>query len=293
MFKRTIGDWIFESINILILCILVIVMLYPLLFALFASFSDPAQLMLQKGILLLPLKPYSNYAYWAVFNNDRIMIGYRNTFIYLTIGLSINLVFTSMAAYSLSLKHLMLRNGIMFAFTFTMLFSGGIIPTYIQVYNLGMVDTLWAMVLPGAINTMNLIIMRTGFAAIPDSLSEAAKIDGANDIDIFAKIVLPLSKPVIAVMCLYYGVYHWNSWFPASMYLRSSSNYPLQIVLRDILIQNSTDVLMSGTAGDDRFSISETIKYATIIVSTLPILLVYPFLQKYFTKGIMIGAIKG
>lgn len=293
MNKRTTGDWIFETINIIVLSLLVVVMLYPYAYAIFASFSNPSQLLLHKGLLLRPLKPYSFDAYSAVFNDARISSGYRNTFVYLILGVSINLLLTSMAAYTLSLKHLMLRNAIMFAFTFTMLFSGGIIPTYIQVYNLRMVDKIWAMVLPSAINTMNLIIMRTGFSAIPDSLKESAKIDGANDISIFTRIVLPLSVPIIAVMLLYYGVFHWNSWFPAAMYLRTSSKYPLQIILREILIQNSVDELMSGNVGDDRVSIAETIKYATIIVATVPILLVYPFLQKYFTKGIMIGAIKG
>ena len=285
---------LFTVINSLFLVFLMTVMLYPFLHAVFASLSNPTKLLLHKGFLFSPLPPISFKAYLAVFMDPRIASGYRNTLIYLSLGTTINMAFTSMAAYTLSLRGLMLRNPLMFAITFTMLFSGGMIPTYIQVYNLGLVNTMGAMVLPQAINTMNLIIMRTYFQGIPDSLRESAKIDGANDVFIFVRIILPLSIPVIAVMLLYYGVYHWNSWLPAAMYLRKPSQYPLQIILRDILITNSTDAMMSGGAtGSDKYSISETIKYATIMVSTIPILLVYPFLQKHFTKGIMIGAIKG
>jgi putative aldouronate transport system permease protein len=284
---------IFPVLNGLFLIFLMIAMLYPFIHAIFASFSDPQKLLLHNGFLLIPIRPYSFDAYIAVFKDARIATGYRNTLIYLSLGTFINILLTSMAAYTLSLRRLMLRNIIMFAITFTMLFSGGMIPTYIQVYNLRLVNTLWAMVLPNAINTFNLIVMRTYFQGIPESLRESARIDGANDIRIFARIILPLATPVLAVMLLYYGVYHWNSWFPAAMYLRRSSQYPLQIVLRDILIINSTDIMTSGSVGSDKYSISETIKYATIIVSTVPILLIYPFLQKYFTKGVMIGAIKG
>jgi len=248
---------------------------------------------MHRGFLFAPIPPLSFSAYRAVFQDARIISGYRNTLIYLTLGTIINIVFTSMAAYTLSLPRLMLRDFIMFGFTFTMLFSGGMIPTYIQVYNLHMVNTMWAMVLPGAINTMNLIIMRTYFQGIPESLRESAKIDGANDIFIFIRIILPLSTPVIAVILLYYGVYHWNSWLPAAIYLHRSSQYPLQLILRDILLSNDTNAMNDATAGSDRYSIAETLKYATIMVSTVPILLVYPFLQKYFTKGVMIGAIKG
>jgi len=294
MLNKKNGIGIFPLLNTVFLVFLMIVMLYPFLYAVFASVSNPAKLILHKGLLLSPIKPLSFDAYLAVFKDQRILNGYKNTIIYLCLGTMINMVFTSMAAYTLSIKSLMLRNPIMFAITFTMLFSGGMIPTYIQVYNLKMVNTLWAIVLPTAVNTMNLIIMRTYFQGIPESLRESAKIDGANDILIFVRIILPLSVPVLAVMILYYGVFHWNSWLPAAIYLRTPGKYPLQIVLRDILIQNSTDLMMGGGAtGSEQYSISETLKYATIIVSTVPILLIYPFLQKHFTKGIMIGAIKG
>jgi putative aldouronate transport system permease protein len=289
--KNTIS--IFPIINATFLFFLMLVMLYPFIHAVFASFSNPGKLILHKGLLISPLAPVSLDAYKAVFQDSRITTGYRNTLVYLTLGTFLNISLTSMAAYTLSLPRLMFRNFIMFAITFTMLFSGGMIPTYIQVYNLGIVNTMWAMILPNAINTINLIIMRTYFQGIPESLRESARIDGANDILIFVRIILPLSTPVLAVILLYYGVYHWNSWLPAAMYLRRPAQYPLQIILRDILLINSTDIMMSASAGSDRYSISETIKYATIIVSTVPILMVYPLLQKYFTKGVMIGAIKG
>jgi len=284
---------VFPIFNSLFLIVLMVVMSYPFIHAILASISNPNELIMHKGLLLYPITPLSVEAYKAVFQDARIVSGYRNTLLYLTVGTSINIVLTSMAAYTLSLPKLMLRDFIMFGITFTMLFSGGMIPTYIQVYNLHLVNTMWAMVLPSAINTMNLIIMRTYFQGIPESLRESAKIDGANDIFIFVRIILPLSTPVIAVIVLYYGVYHWNSWLPAAMYLRKSAQYPLQIILRDILLVNDTNSMMSATAGADRYSISESLKYATIIVSTVPILIIYPLLQKYFTKGVMIGAIKG
>jgi len=174
----------------------------------------------------------------------------------------------------------------------TMFFQGGLIPTYLLVSNLGLVDTPWAMIIPGAINTWNLIIMRTSFQAVPASLEESAKIDGANEWTIMWRIILPLSIPVMAVMVLFYAVGHWNAWFNAMIYLRDRNLYPLQLILREILITNSTDSMMTNASGVDKMPISETIKYATIMVATIPILVLYPFLQKYFVKGVMIGALK-
>ena len=179
----------------------------------------------------------------------------------------------------------------MFFIVFTMFFSGGLIPMYLLMQNLSLINTRWAMWLPGMIGTTNLIIMRTSFKAIPSSLEESARIDGANDFVILYRVIVPLSKPVIAVMLLYYGVGHWNSWFNAMIYLQDRNLYPLQLILREILIDSTTDVIELG--GDDSEPIAQTIKYATIMVATVPILCVYPFLQKYFVKGVMIGAIKG
>jgi putative aldouronate transport system permease protein len=180
----------------------------------------------------------------------------------------------------------------MFMIVVTMFFQGGLIPTYLLVSNLGLVDTPWAMIIPGAINTWNLIIMRTSFQAVPASLEESAKIDGANEWTIMWRIILPLSIPVMAVMVLFYAVGHWNAWFNAMIYLRDRNLYPLQLILREILITNSTDSMMTNASGVDKMPISETIKYATIMVATIPILVLYPFLQKYFVKGVMIGALK-
>jgi putative aldouronate transport system permease protein len=179
-----------------------------------------------------------------------------------------------------------------FIIVFTMFFSGGLIPNYLTVMNLGLIDSRWAIILPSAISTYNMIIMRTSFSSIPDSLEESATIDGANDITILTCIILPLSLPIIAVMVLFYGVSHWNSWFSAMFYLRSRTLYPLQLILREILITNSIDNMTTDVSAMDKEPIGESIKYATIMVATLPVLFIYPFLQKYFVKGVMIGAIK-
>jgi putative aldouronate transport system permease protein len=186
----------------------------------------------------------------------------------------------------------MLKNPIMMLIVFTMFFSGGLIPNYLLVSELGMLNTRWALIIPGAISTYNLIIMRTSFQGIPASLEESAKIDGANDFTILFRIILPLSLPIVSVMILFYGVSHWNAWFNALLYLRDRDLYPLQLVLREILITNSTDSMTTGASDIDKALISETIKYAAIIVATVPVLFLYPFLQKYFVKGVMIGAVK-
>jgi putative aldouronate transport system permease protein len=200
---------------------------------------------------------------------------------------------TILGAYALSRKNVKLSQPIMFAITFTMLFSGGLIPLFLLVRNLGMINSRLSIIIPTAINVYNMIILRTNFQAIPDSLEESAQIDGANDFTILVRIALPLSKAAIAVMVLYYGVANWNSWFPAMVYLRNRNLYPLQLILREILITNNIDTMITGADAGDRAPIGVAIQYATIIVSTLPILAIYPFVQKYFVKGVMIGAIKG
>ena len=291
--KRSRGEVIFEVLNTAFLSLLMIVALYPFLYVVFASFSSPGALSRHRGLLFAPLE-FSTVAYEAVFKNPNILSGYGNTMLYLAVGLVINMVMTIIGAYALSRKTLYLRNGIMFAIVFTMLFSGGMIPNYILVRELKLMDSLWALTIPYAINTTNLIIMRTAFAQLPDSLEESAKIDGANDLVILARIAVPLAQATIMVLVLYYAVYHWNSWFPAAIYMRSRTKWPLQLILREILIENQTDSMMGGTAGgNDRVLLDATIKYATIIIATVPILVAYPMLQKYFIKGVMIGAIKG
>lgn len=290
--KRTIGDRAFDVFNYALLTFLMIITLYPFLYVVFASLSSPEELASNTGLLLKPLG-FSFGAYVAVLKNPMIIIGYKNTLFYVVTGTIYNVIMTALGAYVLSRKNFFWKKYIMGMVVFTMFFGGGLIPSFLLVKSLGLYNTVWALIIPGAISTMNMIIMKTSFEGIPAGLEESAKIDGANDISILFKIILPLSMPVIAVMILYYGVGHWNSWFGALIYLRNKNLYPLQLVLREILISSSMNEMLQGTVDSDKQSLSETIKHATIIVATLPILLVYPFLQKYFVKGVMIGALKG
>lgn len=291
MVKESLGDRLFEKTLILILLLICGLVLYPVILVVSSSFSDPVMVMANR-VVLWPVKPtLVNYKY--VFNYREIWRGYINTIIYATVGTAINVFMTTLSAYPLSRKDFYGRNLFMGIFVFTMFFSGGMIPGYLLIKNLGLLNTMWALILPGMISTWNLIIVRTFFqSSIPMEMQEAAFIDGATDFGVYTKIVLPLSAPIIAVMTLFYGVGHWNSWFPALLYLSERSKYPLQIILREILIQSSTQE-MSGGAVMDQEIIGEGIKYATMVVATLPILCLYPFLQKYFVKGVMVGAIKG
>ena len=291
MRKNTFSRNLFLGIDVLIMIVLMVMCLYPILYVLFASLSDSGELMAYNGLLLKPIG-LNLEAYKAVFKNPMIGKGYINTIIILVSGLFINLVMTTLAAYFLSKKNIMLKNFIMVLMLFTMYFSGGLIPSYITIKSLGLYNSLLALILPGAISTYNLIIMRTSFQGIPSGLEEAAYLDGAGHLSIIWNVILPLSKAIIAVMVLYYGVAHWNSWFGASIYLSDRNKYPLQLILREILLQNDVSN-MAGSSGGDEYSIAESIKYAVIIVATAPILCIYPFLQKYFVKGVMIGALKG
>jgi putative aldouronate transport system permease protein len=290
--KKSKGEKIFTGFNVLFMLFIMIVTLYPILHVFFASFSDSDLLMAHRGVLLKPIG-FTASAYTMVFKNPMIVRGYINTLIVVVGGVIINIFMTSLGAYVLSRKNVPWKNAVMFFIVFTMFFSGGLIPFYFTVKQLHIDNTYWALILPGAISTFNLIIMRTSFAAIPDSLEESARIDGASHYTILWKIVMPLSKPVIAVMVLYYAVGHWNSWFNAMIFLKDRSLYPLQLILREILIQNDTASMTQGVGAMDQEAIGESIKYAVIVVATLPILCVYPFLQKYFVKGVMIGAVKG
>lgn len=290
--KRTIGEKLFDSLNVLLMVLLIIITLYPLWHVLNASLSDSNRLMAHSGLLLLP-DGFNLDSYKLVLSNPSILSGYRNTLVIVVLGTALNLLFTILGAYTLSRKSFMLRNPIMLAIVFTMFFNGGIIPTYLLINNtLHLGDNLLALIVPGLVSSYNLIIMRTAFQGISESLLESARIDGAGELRILWRIVVPLSMPVIAVMLLFYGVGHWNSWFSAILYIRDRDLYPLQLVLREILIQNSTDSMTTSAAMGDKEAIGESVKYATVMVATLPILFIYPFLQKYFVKGVMIGAIK-
>lgn len=283
----------FNVFNIIFMLCMIVITLYPLLYVAFASMSDSNELMKHSGLLLKPVG-FSWAAYKAVFKNPNILQGYKNTIIVLISSVTVSMFLTCLAAYVLSRKNVLFNGVITFIIMFTMFFSGGMIPTYLLVNNLGLTNTYWALILPTAISTYNMIIMRTGFAAIPESLEESAKIDGANHFTILFKIVIPLAKPTMAVIVLYYAVACWNSWFNAMIYLQKRRDLqPLQLILRGILIENDTSNMQDGNVGQDTESIAESIKYAVIVVATLPILAIYPFLQKYFIKGIMIGAVKG
>ncbi|MGG4095240.1 carbohydrate ABC transporter permease [Paenibacillus lautus] len=289
--SKSISEVLFDSANVILLCLLSIVTLYPFLYVLFASISTPAEFVQHRGILLWP-KGFSLDSYRMVFENPNIIRSYMNTIFYVVVGTTLNILMTALGAYGLSRKNVMWKSTIMMLIVMTMFFDGGLIPKYLLVKNMGLIDTYWALIIPSAMTTWNLIIMRTAFQGVPEALEESARIDGASDWTILFRIIIPLSLPVIAVMVLFYGVWHWNKWFDALIYLRDRDLFPLQLILREILIQNDTSSMMTSVGGGDRMPVGETIKYATIMVATLPILFLYPFLQKYFVKGVMIGAIK-
>jgi len=297
--KESRSDKIFNVVNVSIMILVLIIELYPLIFVVSASISNP-DLVNRGEVWLLP-KDISFEGYIRVFRDKEIWTGYRNTVFYTVLGTIINLFVTLPAAYSLSRKDFYGRNFFTAIFTFTMFFSGGLIPTYLIIKGLGLRDTIWAMLLPGAASMYNIIVTRTFFQSnIPNELREAAEIDGCSNTRLFLTIVLPLSTPIIAVMALFYGVGHWNSYFSALIYLSKRELYPLQLFLREILILNemSTEMLMNATGEEiealaKQAKIADMIKYAIIIVSSAPVLMAYPFIQKYFVKGIMVGAIKG
>ena len=287
--NRTAGD---RALNVTVYVLVTsfcVLCLYPMLHVLCASFSDPMLLSLHSGLMFWPAG-FSLKGYDVILHNPNIWNGYRNTILYMLLGTAINMALTTPGAYVLCRKGWPGRRFFMFMFVFTMYFSGGMIPTFLVVKELRMYNTFWALLLPTAINTWNMIVMRTSFSTVPDALWESAYLDGANDIQILWRIFVPLSKATIAVMILFYAVGHWNSWFPAMLYLQDSKKYPLQLLLRDILINNS-----SGGVVEDAEAqyLKELIKYSTIIVATVPILMIYPFAQKYFMKGVMLGSVKG
>jgi len=282
---------LFDAANVALMFVLMAVTLYPMLYVLFASFSDPVLLANEKGVLLRPVG-FSTEAYELVFQNPQIWNGFKNTFLYVGVGTVFSLTCTALGAYTLSRKGLFWNKPILMLVVFTMFFSGGLIPLFLLVKGLGLMNTLWAVILPNAISAYNLIVMRTFFQGISEELIESARMDGANDAVIFVKIVLPLSWAVISVIGLFYAVSEWNSWFNAAIFLRERTKYPLQLLLREILVQNQVDYSMISTAEMDSMLAKRMIKYSAIIVSTVPILFVYPFLQKYFVKGVMIGSLK-
>lgn len=285
MWRRKITP--FTIVNTIILLIVAFVTVYPFVYMIAVSLSSDIYVM--KGQVNLWPKEFTLKNYEHVLSDSRIGRGYLNTLLYVSLGTFVSLLVTAMGAYALSKSRLIFRKAFMLLIVFTILFSGGMIPTFLVVKNLGLVDTIWAMILPTAVSTWNLIIMRTFFSSIPTELEEAGKMDGLNDIGIFTRIVLPLSKPVLATIGLFYAVGIWNNFMSPLLYLRNDALYPLQVVLRNmVLVEQMADV-----SSGDAIIVAESLKYATIMASTIPILLLYPFLQKYFVKGVMIGSMKG
>ncbi len=292
MNKRTTGERIFTVLNSMVLVIIVFISLYPLWHVMVASFSENTEVLRHRGLMLWPVGHMNLDAYNVVFQNPMVLRGYGNTLFVVVMGCFINIIMTCIAAYVLSRHEFMWRRFLTAMIVITMYFSGGLIPFYFTVKELGLNGTLWALIIPVAINPFNLIILRTSFEGVPNSLVESARIDGARHFTVLFRIVVPLSLPSIAVIILYYGVAHWNNWFHAMIFLQTArEKYPLQLILREILLQNT---MQDSTAinMDNRPDIGETVRYALIMVATVPILFVYPFLQKYFVKGVLIGAVK-
>ncbi|GIP27167.1 sugar ABC transporter permease [Paenibacillus sp. J23TS9] len=292
--KEAGSDRLFTIMNYLVLTLIMIIVLYPLVYVVSASFSSSSAV-LSGRVWLWPVEPTLD-GYRAVFKNGMVVRGFMNTLFYTVAGTGINLLFTVLAAYPLSRKDFRGRNVFMLLFVFTMMFNGGLIPTYLLVKNLGMIDTVWSMLIPAALSVWNVIIMRTYFqTTIPGELLEASQLDGCTDFRFLLRIVLPLSGPILAVIALFYAVGHWNQYFNAMIFLKRADLYPLQLILRDILVQNEINIDMLGDAktAAARQGLRELLKYSLIVVTSVPLLVVYPFVQKFFVKGVMIGSIKG
>lgn len=288
--KKSKADIVMDVVVYSFLLAFALICLYPVWYVIAASFADGTELAKHSGIFLWP-ENFVTGAYKMVFENRLFMNGFFNSIKILVVALPINIIMTLFCGYFLSCSGMLFKKPIAYLIMFTMFFSGGLIPRYLNMKDLGLIDNFWVLVLPTALNVYNAIICKTAIEAIPESLKESAYIDGANDIRIIFNIIVPLLKPTLAVLLLYYGVAHWNSWFPASIYIKDSANLPVQNILRDILLQNTE---LSGAGSGDEYNMyAETIRYVAIVVSTFPVMCIYPFLQKYFAKGAMIGAVKG
>ena len=293
--KKISQDKVVYVVNYILLGLLAIAVLYPLIYIVSCSFSSGDALMAGR-VKLLPVE-FTLLSYKTVFEYESIWTGYLNSIIYTVVGTVISIVLTIFAAYPLSRDDFRGGNILMKLFLFTMLFSGGLVPTYLLVKNLGLIDTMWAVVLPTAVNAYNMIVARTFFKqTIPKDLQEAAELDGCSDFKFFTKIVVPLSTPIIAVLCLWVAIGLWNGYFNPLIYINSEDKYPLQLILRRILLMAQVD--FGNSAVDPRVVmenqyLSQMLRYGTIIISSLPLMLIYPFVQKYFVKGVMIGAVKG
>ena len=287
-------DKVFNCVDIFVLLSVLLIIAYPLYFVVIASFSDP-NLVSTGKIWLLP-RGIQSEGYTMLLQTKNVWVGYKNTFIYTVVGTAINMLVTLPAAFVLSNPRFPSRHVVMFLYTFAMIFQGGIVPTYLIVKELGMLDTIWALTIPNAYNVFNLIVARTFFETLPSDLTDAATIDGCNYFQLFLRVILPLSGAMTSVLLLYYGVAHWNNYFNALIYIRTNSKYPLQVYLRDILILN--EKLANSDSGDPNYQekmriMGELIKYGAVVIATLPLMIIYPLIQKNFKKGVLIGAVKG
>lgn len=286
--KKKTSDIVMDAVIYTLLIMLTLVTLYPIWYVIVASFSTSTDIAIKGSALLWP-DPIDLGAYKMVFQDQKIMKGFRNSVLVLAGSLPLNLTLTLFCGYFMSCTGMFWKKTITSVILFTMFFGGGLIPNVMNIKDLGLYDTIWALIIPGAVTVTNSIICKTSIEAVPDSLKESAMLDGATDFQIIFKIIVPLIKATLAVLTLYYGVSHWNAWFNASVYLKGNEWLPVQNVLRNILLANSE----AAELGNDFNAYYDTIKYAAIVVSTLPIMCVYPFLQKYFAKGALVGAVKG
>ncbi len=291
--KKSKGDRAFDITLVVISILIILVIAYPLYFVVIASFSQP-EAVLGGKLRFLPVG-FNLESYQMVLTEPKVWTGYRNTILYTVLGTCINLVLTTLTAYPLSRKDMPFRGILTFVASFTMLFGGGMIPVYLVVRGLKLTDSIWAMVIPNALATYNMLVMKNYFqSSIPEELQEAAAIDGCGHFGTLIRVVLPLSAPIMAVIVLFYAVGHWNAFFNAIIYLRNQDLFPLQVVLRDILLQNSLEAVGGDLTGMyEKVMRGESMKYALIIVASAPVIMLYPFVQKYFVKGVMVGAIKG
>jgi putative aldouronate transport system permease protein len=291
--KESTGDKVFLIAIYAILIVVLIVVLYPLIYILSSSFSSPSAV--SSGSVWLWPVAFSLKGYEALLNTPQIVTGYANSLFYTAAGTIISVTLTVMIAYPLSRRSFFGRNGLMMLITFTLLFSGGLIPTYMVVKELGLIDTRWALLIPNAIWVWQVIIARSFFQnSIPEELLEASEIDGCSDLRFIWSVVIPLSKPILAVLLLIYAVGQWNAYFDALIYLKSADKFPLQLILRSIIIQNNSgNTVADALKQVERQQLSDLLKYSLIVVATLPVLIIYPFVQRYFVQGLLVGSVKG
>ena len=293
MLKRTKGEKIFAVFNYIGMVLLSLIFLIPVWHVLMGSLSDPLKISAHTGIILYPLGEVTLGGYKLVMQNNFILRSYANTILIVVASTGIGTFLTILASYVMSVKGLYWKKPFNFLITFTMIFNGGLIPTYVVVRNLHMMDTYWSLIIPGCCIAYNIIIMRTSFSQIPDALSEAATIDGAGHFRILFQIILPVSKSIIAVIVLFYAIQNWNAWFNASIYLQNRDLYPLQLTLLEIVLKSSENAIIADADGETVDIFRPLIKYCSIMVSIIPMMIIYPFVQKYFVSGVMIGSVKG